>query len=94
VDFKYPLAPALANRSTDMLAPCFWLRSPTGLIAFLTVLGALAGLVPSATAQAPAPALQYGFGPNDTLKVIHDLSGNGYDGTVLNPADGNRSHAG
>jgi hypothetical protein len=53
----------------------------------LAVLVVLVGLVPSATAQAPAPVLQYGFGSNDTLRLIHDLSGNGYDGTVLNPAD-------
>jgi hypothetical protein len=70
-----------------MLAPCFWPRNPNGSIALLALLVFLTGLVPSSMAQAPTPVLQYGFGPNDTLKVIHDLSGNGYDGTVLNPQD-------
>jgi len=68
-----------------MLAPCFWLRSPNGLIAVLVMLVVLPGLVPSVTAQAPTPVLQYGFGANDNLEGggIHDLSGNGHHGTVL-----------
>jgi Concanavalin A-like lectin/glucanases superfamily len=52
------------------------------------VLTGVLGVLPVATAQ-PAPVLHYGFGPNDSLRAggIHDLSGNGHDGTVLNPAD-------
>jgi hypothetical protein len=53
------------------------------------VLTVFAGVVAIAAPQAPTPVLQYGFGPSDTLKSggIQDLSGNGYNGSVLSPAD-------
>jgi hypothetical protein len=59
------------------------------LLGHLAVLIVSASVVSIAPAQAPTPVLQYGFGPGDSLKAggIHDLSGNGHDGTVLNPVD-------
>ena len=69
-----------------MSAPFYLLRSAKGPVGVLAVLVVSAAVVSVATAQ-PTPVLQYSFGSNDTLKVIHDVSGNGYDGTVLNPVD-------
>jgi Concanavalin A-like lectin/glucanases superfamily len=63
---------------------------PKSLIGGLAALAVLAGMVSTATAQAPTPGLQYTFvqGVDDPTMPggIHDQSGNGHDGTVINSA--------
>jgi hypothetical protein len=75
------------KRRTSMNARHYLVRGAQNLTVVIAAPIALLAVALTATAQPPTPVLQYGFGANDTLKVIHDLSGNGYDGTVLNPED-------
>ena len=61
-----------------------------GLIGSMAALVVLASMVSTAAGQIPAPVLWYKFDPAaDTLDAggIHDSSANGYNGTVVTPAD-------